>query len=271
MFKENNYCNNCGKNGHAFQHCKQPITSVGIIAYRKSQNSDSEKELQYLMICRKDTIGFVEFVRGKYSLHNNMYLQTIISEMTLHEKQRIVSLEFDILWHDLWGDNVNTQYRSEEKSSRDKFETLKNGIVINGQKYCLQSLVANSVTEWQEPEWGFPKGRHNYQEKDIACAFREFEEETGYDRIDLNVIQNVLPFEEIFTGSNYKPYKHKYFIAGMRNESKDPQGVFQSSEVSKLEWKSYENVLKSIRPYNLEKKNIITRVNKLLLEYRLYP
>ena len=45
---------------------------------------------------------------------------------------------------------------------------------------------------------------------------------------------------------------------------------FQKSEVSKLEWKSYEDCLDSIRPYNLEKKQIISNIYKMLQEYRLY-
>ena len=72
---------------------------------------------------------------------------------------------------------------------------------------------------WGEPEWGFPKGRRNYHEKDISCALREFEEETGYKRTDLSIMQNIQPVEEIFTGSNYKSYKHKYFIAYMSESS----------------------------------------------------
>ena len=78
--------------------------------------------------------------------------------------------------------------------------------------YNLQSIINEIDCNWIEPEWGFPKGRHNYQEKDLLCAFREFEEETGYSRTSLNLIQNISPFEEIFTGSNYKSYKHKYFF-----------------------------------------------------------
>ena len=66
--------------------------------------------------------------------------------------------------------------------------------------------------QWQEPEWGFPKGRRNSHEKDYDCALREFQEETGYDKNVLHNLQNVLPFEEIFTGSNYKSYKHKYYV-----------------------------------------------------------
>jgi hypothetical protein len=45
---------------------------------------------------------------------------------------------------------------------------------------------------------------------------------------------------------------------------------FQPTEVSKLEWKTLENCLKSIRPYNLEKKELIININKVLQEYRLY-
>ena len=45
---------------------------------------------------------------------------------------------------------------------------------------------------------------------------------------------------------------------------------FQKSEVSKLEWKSYEDCVGSIRPYNLEKKQIISNIYKMLQEYRLY-
>ena len=44
---------------------------------------------------------------------------------------------------------------------------------------------------------GFPKGRRNYQERDMICGLREFEEETGYDKNDLINITNILPLEEI--------------------------------------------------------------------------
>ena len=53
---------------------------------------------------------------------------------------------------------------------------------------------------WVEPEWGFPKGRRNFMEKDYECALREFSEETGYDTNIIKNVNNLLPFEEIFTG-----------------------------------------------------------------------
>ena len=45
---------------------------------------------------------------------------------------------------------------------------------------------------------------------------------------------------------------------------------YQLTEVSKLEWKTFAECLDSIRPYNLEKKELITNINKVLQEYRLY-
>jgi len=266
------FCNNCGNNGHIFYQCKQPITSVGVIVYRSSDN-DIKNTInpEYLLIRRKDTIGYVEFMRGKYNIHSKMYLLNIISEMTNDEKTRLLTETFDFLWNKLWGNDIRNQYRSEEKNSRDKFESLKNGIVLNNDDYSLETLIneANKIHQWEETEWGFPKGRHNNQEKDLSCALREFEEETGISRSNINIIHNIIPFEEIFTGSNYKSYKHKYYVAYMNNDI-EIMNSYQHTEVSKMEWKSYESAMKLIRSYNLEKKEVLTRVNTLIANYSMY-
>ena len=265
MSKAYNFCNNCGKTGHAFHQCKHPITSIGIITFRASSEG-----IQYLLIRRKDSLGYVDFMRGKYPLHNKLYLRNIIDAMTVNEKKRLLDLDFDTLWSELWGDNVGIQYRGEEKTSREKFESLRIGISSVSSGFSTKTLVDESKTRWTETEWGFPKGRRNYQEKDLACALREFEEETGYQKTCLNVVQNLVPFEEIFTGSNYKSYKHKYYVAYMESTS-EPVAPYQRTEVSKIEWKSFSEAVDVIRPYNLEKIDVLGRVNKLLAEYRLYP
>jgi hypothetical protein len=64
-----NYCNNCGKPGHSYIQCKIPITSNGIIVFRMNQNTP-----EYLMIRRKDSLGYVDFMRGKYSVSNKHYI-----------------------------------------------------------------------------------------------------------------------------------------------------------------------------------------------------
>ena len=264
-------CNNCGKQGHSFHQCKLPITSYGIILCRPSS-----KGFQFLMIRRKDSFGYIDFIRGKYSPYNIEQLQHTINEMSIHEKQQIINENFSTLWTNMWGNTSESQFRSEESIAIKKFDLITHGVYINDVKYTLRDLVEKSNTTWTETEWEFPKGRRNPQERDLDCGLREFEEETGYSQDNIFIVENILPFEEIFIGSNHKSYKHKYFLAYMnecKNQDKDDVvnlQKYQKTEVSKLAWKTYDECLKSIRPYNLEKKKIITNINHLLQQYKLY-
>lgn len=273
-----NYCNNCGKPGHNYSNCKIPITSIGAILFRyrnpvESDSVESVDSVEYLMIRRKDTLGFIDFMRGKYSVHNRHYIINMLKQMTNDEKARLRLGNFDNLWYEIWGGNsISTQYKSEEIISRDKFNILYAGIVIRNRFYNLNILIdeSNQHDKWSEAEWGFPKGRRNYLEKDFECALREFSEETGYSLKKLHNIQNIIPFEEIFTGSNYKSYKHKYYLMYMKYEDSLDKVVFEKSEVSCMEWKTYEECMNAIRPYNLEKKRLITNVHETLMKYRIY-
>ena len=258
------YCNNCGKRGHTYNQCSKPITSIGIIAINKEYNN-----IKFLIICRKDSLGYVEFLRGKYNITDKNYIQNLINEMTKNEKNRLQTIPFQQLWNDLWGNFNHSQYKSEEKMSRDKIENIKKGIndLYTKEKFTLEDLINNSTTNWEEPEWGFPKGRRNYNETDINCALREFEEETGYNKKDIRMIINIKPVQEVFTGSNYKSYKHKYFLGHIDNPKKPIN--FQKSEVSQLKWLSLEECLKVIRPYSFEKIEIIKKIDKILNKYSL--
>ena len=259
-----NFCNNCGRNGHAFHQCKHPITSTGVIAVRVGARGP-----EYLLIRRKDTLGFVDFMRGKYPLHSKRYLANIIAEMTESERQRLLDDTFDDLWSALWGTSIGIQYRGEERVSRDKLAALKKGIVVGRESYCLASLMAECGTQWKEPEWGFPKGRRNYQERDLPCALREFQEETGYPRSTLQIVQNLVPLEESFTGSNYKSYKHRYYV-GFMPAAQKPVQAEQATEVSRVAWMPVEEARRRMRPYNQEKLRVLNRVDQVLRDYRIY-
>ena len=264
----NNYCNNCGKDGHSYNHCKMPITSIGFITFR--YNTQNKRE--YLMIRRKDTLGYINFIRGKYTLGNKEYIMNILKQMTVTEKQHLINKSFDELWKMVWGnDKLSVEYRKEEGSSRNKFIMLKNGSYYKDEFLTLKDLVEESskYDQWIEPEWGFPKGRRNYQEKDYDCAMREFTEETGLSCDVINNIQNISPFEENFTGSNYKSYKHKYFVGMINYQDSCLLNNYEKSEVSKIEWKSLVQCLESIRSYNLEKKKMLCNVDNMLSHYQL--
>jgi len=257
-------CNNCGKQGHIFHLCKLPITSYGIIVFRSS-----DLGARFLMLRRKDSFGYIDFIRGKYSPYNVYQVTNIVNQMSNSEKQSILDSTFDELWKNMWGDTCNSQYKNEELAARKKMELIKNGILVNDELITLKNIVETSQTNWSETEWEFPKGRRNNKEKDLDCALREFEEETGIKSKKITVIENIMPFEEAFIGTNHKSYKHKYFLAYM-NEPIEELTDFQVTEVSKLEWKTIDECLASIRPYNLEKKKLIFNINKVIQEYRLY-
>lgn len=268
------YCNNCGKPGHMYHQCKLPITSIGIIAFRLV-----DRVPQYLMIRRKDSLGHIDFMRGKYSVLNKHYIINMLNQMTVDEKARMNLKNFDDLWRAVWGGNtISSQYKNEEIAAREKYNMLIAGITSKFNKtYTLSSLIDESNLEqenmgsplWTETEWGFPKGRRNHQEKDYDCALREFNEETGYSVNLLKNVQNILPYEEIFTGSNYKSYKHKYYLMYMNYADTLDTGNFETAEVSKMEWKTFEQCLESIRNYNVEKKRLIERVHQTLTRYNL--
>ena len=464
-------CNNCGKQGHTFKQCKNPITSFGVIIFRINQN-----QRQYLMIRRKDTLGYIDFMRGKYSVTNHKYILNMLKQMTVSEKHKLSSFTFYDLWNELWSgaritddicdqgdealqqltskgtfhpeklgcestrrvssvetfrplpvnetssptESVNNSYRQEETNSRDKFLYLSTKLIGNCNHGSINSgrraeglpitnsegdrrspvefeatlmeqtlpvcvpmklpselvvkrleapchkerkpeklgkgqtrpatllppsehlrcsrvetpfggllpkggsltelvvkeafsppsqnatelltskrisaptpsqtilqylLMISNIPEtlksdadpipqegggWLEPEWGFPKGRRNYQEKDYECALREMMEETGYSPNNVKNIKNIIPFDEIFLGSNYKSYKHRYYLMYMNYHDSLSMDNFEKSEVSCMEWKSYDECMKSIRSYNLEKKRLITNIEHTLSKYRLF-
>lgn len=259
------FCNNCGRTGHLFHQCKSPIISIGIITFRYNVEKNQR---EYLLIRRKNTLGYVDFIRGKYPIYDNHYINNIVSEMTCSEKQNIISNTFDELWGELWGDQRSTYY-NEERASRNKFNQLRAGIQINDKLVTLQQIVNDTKQEsqWEEPEWGFPKGRRNYMEKDYTCAIREFQEETGYSKNNIRVIHNIVPYEETFIGSNLRCYKHKYYIAYIQFEYTFQMNNFQKNEVSKMRWCSFPEAVSLIRYYNQEKITLIKNIEMSLNNY----
>lgn len=263
-YKSNFFCNNCGKQGHSFNQCTKPITSLGIIAFNKPNDI-----IKYLMICRKDSLGYIDFLRGKYPLYDKTYISRLIYEMTNSEKEKLVTKTFEELWGELWGGYTGLNYKSENRASKEKFDQIKRGIQIDeATDFNLKNLIKDSSSNWLTPEWGFPKGRRNNGESDINCALREWEEETGYEKSSMEIIKNILPVEEIFMGSNYKSYKHKYYLGCIKN-IEEPMSKFQKSEVSQIKWFTLDEALSNIRIYNLEKRDVLKKTHSLLNKYRL--
>ena len=255
------FCKNCGHKGHLYQKCNHPIISLGVIAIRYNPT------LQFLMICRRNTLGYVDFIRGKYELDNPEYIQLLFDIMTINETKELLTLDFLTLWNNLWQNNKH-QYESEFLKAKYKYNELLNGLNINNTTYSIRQYIENIKIPWTEPEWGFPKGRRNYLESDFNCAMREWSEETGYTKSDINMLKNVTPYNEIFVGTNNKVYKYKYYIGVMNNIP--PSNIFQKMEISKVAWFTPEECRQHIRDYNYEKINILEKIIYIFNHYTIY-
>lgn len=124
-------CANCGGTGHVYRICHHPITSFGVICHRWTYDAEQrEYKPQYLMVRRKDSLCYVEFIRGKYSLHNKEYIVRLFQNMTPQERARIRDDEFDDLWYAFWQADCNKNYMKEYHNAKDKFMKLRCGGMV---------------------------------------------------------------------------------------------------------------------------------------------
>jgi 8-oxo-dGTP pyrophosphatase MutT (NUDIX family) len=252
-------CRNCGINGHLYKDCVRPIMSFGVICY-KIENGI----VKYLMIQRKDSLSFMEFIRGKYNTNDIRYIRKLLSGMTNNERQLLRTKTFDEIWVYAWYQNntMHIKQTVEYVDSKQKFDTL---CVTHILKRLLEDRFMLNV----EQEWGFPKGRRKLKERDFDCAVREFCEETRLKSDDIEVLDQQVPFEEIFFGTNDILYKHTYYLAKMKNMEKyvsiDHNCVEQMREVRALKWFTYEETINHIKKRNIERQKIIENVHSIIL------
>jgi ADP-ribose pyrophosphatase YjhB (NUDIX family) len=275
--KRKKYCNNCGKYGHYFRECKYPITSYGIICiqinpfpleYNQKLQSSNVK---FLAVRRRNTLSYVEFIRGKYKYSDIEFLRTLFSRMTILERNLIKTEPFNILWNSLW---INDQFkeinRTEYNRASKKYDDLKKGVIINSNFVTVSTLLEKTMSHYKETEWNFPKGRRNCYEDDMECAEREFQEETNLVSGDYEICDTILPFIQQHIGSNNVSYKTVYYLALCVTNKPlqiDETNKHQLGEVSKIGWYSFETLTNDLlRKYSGHKITCLTNVFDTLLK-----
>lgn len=266
-------CANCGGLGHVYKNCNSPTISYGFICF-KVVNDQSV----YLMVQRKDSLSYVEFIRGKYKLENRLYIMKLFSNMTEEERHRIRNRDFETLWKEMWcknEDECSKNFNREYNEASEKFYKLKKGYYIKSHDDAslvtlvnIDIFLTQTMSEQLETEWGFPKGRRNVNENDINCALREFKEETGFDLNSLEICSHMKPLEEVFSGTNKKRYKHVYYIARWHDEETGGKTDIPSCrEIKDVRWFDYESAQLHIKDINVERKELLKRLNQILVKY----
>ena len=73
--------------------------SYGVILARYNEHLNIP---EYLMVCRKSTYCYVDFILGKYDDKNTDYLKFMVKNMTYSERISISTKNFEDLWKDLY-------------------------------------------------------------------------------------------------------------------------------------------------------------------------
>ena len=283
-------CTNCNQLGHSYKFCLAPVNSYGIIGFRVRDPAwslskglmsvggtnlngidDVVQNIEFLLIQRKDSLRFVDFVRGKYDIQNTTYLKQLLSNMTTEERAFLKETNFEDMWKRVWGSATVRNYKMDYELSKQRFTAIKEPRPDSTDgRSILDELLDATTTSWTTPEWGFPKGRRNPKEDDKSCAIREFEEETGITRDKIAVVNNMEPLSETFFGDNNVHYCHKYYLSYI------PVGVnyadisthpHMSREIGDIGWFTIDEALGRIRSENVEKREILLRVSGIIRNY----
>lgn len=293
--KKKLYCLNCGKRGHMSKRCKDPPTSYGVICFKilddwkiyqnilemkyhktvsptlinninlywfNNKNKDIrdtmdeyitklKQNIKFLLIRRKHSLGYIEYIRGRYDTNNLKLIIHLLKQMTDEERNFIINNDFNLIWEDLWRNNShNKLYEKEYIKSMEKFEYIKDNHL---------DLLEDTGSKFAIPEWGFPKGRRNYLEKDIDCAKREFIEESTLKNNEFMVLDRIYPLTESFFGTNQIKYKHIYYLgtSDINRKLEIKNHPDQIQEVGDIGWFTYDEVMDMLRPYHVERKKIV--------------
>ena len=260
-------CANCGATWHYNRSCNQPVMSFGVVVHREVlADAEAGVRREYLVVQRRDTFAYVEFIRGKYDYRNRAYLTRLFENMTEQERAGVAAASFRALWQRFWGAG-SALTRADFRGAQACFERLRGGYSIRQRdgavvELSAARLLAGTRSRRAGPQWGFPKGRRAaFSETNLNTAFRELEEETGLSRGDLAHVWKK-PFFEQYTGENGIRYEHIYFRALLTGASVGQSLRICKRELSCAKWATAAEVLDLIQEER-ERCELFRRIDRL--------
>jgi len=270
--------NNIIKNTYITEENYDDIKKINLIWYNNKNNHensyiiqnkleniirDLEQNILILLISRKHSLGYIEFIRGRYEIDNLETVKHLFDQMTEKEIIIIHNNDFNYLWNNLWKKTARVKmYEKEYMISLNKY----NNIMEKYRKDILEFKPKYPICEW-----GFPKGKRNYLETDLDCAIRECTEETALHKSEIKILNKLYPIIEVFKGTNNINYKHVYFLSLINSKRNlyNENNIDEFIEIDNIGWFTYNKIKYIIRPYHIEKKKLIRELI-IFLGYNIY-
>jgi len=289
--RNNVICSNCGGQGHAFRQCIAPVTSYGVIMVRPTSREFDvatalannpgfvtgmeNQPMEFLLIQRRDSLGFIELMRGRYKVTDIDYIRLHMGGITEEERTKYSTGPFEKLWAGMWGLDHSHLYKNEYEIAKAKWEQIHEGVTdVNGKRWTVADIIASAPPAPPTPEWGFPKGRRDAQESDYVCSMREMYEETGVRESDVIPIKNLEPLVESFFGSNHVHYCHKYYVVWVPYDLKvefNKDNDHMRREIGDLQWFSLAEAMKHLREENIEKREVLLKAASIFRNLCPFP
>lgn len=234
--------------------------------------------LHIMMVKKKYTYSFFEFVFCKYPKFDRSKLEKLFDGMTFQEKTDILEMNFDKLWCKIvlnipddpkslsrriklrrsigkkkldfltQTEDLNEDDLKEDESLKEK---ERQTYLIKKQRFMdltddggrkLRELIHHSKSA--DPIWEIPKGRPEPNEKPIDAAIREFAEETAGNIDNYRILYDIDPIKINYTNAECL-YINEYFIA-IANDNwvhASQYNCYENNrEVEEIRWISIDEV-----------------------------
>ena len=193
---------------------------MGVILCRRT-----DKGLQALLIQRRYTYAYVEFLHGRD-------YPGIFNHMTVNEVLDIATLDFRQMWRRVWLDAEPTDFYYRKLANFNMRHLGK-----RRGKGLLRQLRGSKPLGTLP--WCLPRGQKKADEDNIVCAVREFEEETRIKKKHYTLLMSARPIRSSYidNGRRYiKEFYVGYTSSPLAMATTNMGDVDQISEVATIRW-----------------------------------
>ncbi len=212
-----------------------------------------KNEIEILLVRKRYTYHFAEFVMGNYSINDDSKILHLINRMNIEEKIDLLSLDFNRVWYRFCLIDPNT-YGSITEQCKSYFDhkfylrckrKFDEAFLKCMPEYNRMKKLLNN-SDSRDTIWELPKGKKlNVYETELNCAIREFYEETGICTNQYTILHNLGTFTMTHQ-STKNIYISKYYVAVMNintelnyrytNPKMNYENRRQLSEISDVKW-----------------------------------